>query len=92
MTALSVIIALRGLLELVLWLMIGRSVLLLLAGRYGADNAVIRMFDFLLRPVRACSTRLMPGLSVCRRDTISFMLLLLVWLGLGLAKLTVATG
>ena len=90
MTLLSVIIALRGLLELVLWLMIGRSVLVLLAGRYGTDSAVIRMFDFLLRPVRACSMKFMPGLPMCKRDTISFILLLLVWLGLGLAKLAVA--
>jgi len=90
MTMLTTIIALRGLLELVLWLMIGRSVLVLLAGRYGADNAVIRMFDFLLRPVRACAGRLMPGLTSCKRDTMSFILLLLIWLALGAAKLLVA--
>lgn len=55
MTWLSLMVALRGLLELVLWLMVGRGVLQVLAGRYSGDNAVIRMFDFLLRPVRACS-------------------------------------
>jgi len=90
-TQLSAIIAVRGLLELVLWLMIGRSVLVLLAGRYGADNAVIRMFDFLLRPVRACGARCLPGLSVCRRDAVSFLLLFVIWLGLGIAKLAVVT-
>lgn len=92
MTVSMLIVAIRGLLELVLWLMIGRSLLVLLAGRYGADNAVIRMFDFLLRPVRACSSKLLPGLSGSRRDTWSFLLLLLIWLGLGVAKLTVAAG
>ena len=60
MTWLSLMVALRGLLELVLWLMVGRGVLQVLAGRYSGDNAVIRMFDFLLRPVRACSAWLMP--------------------------------
>ena len=87
----SLIIALRSLLELVLWLMVGRSVLLLLAGRHGSDNAVIRMFDFLLRPVRACSGRLMPGLAACRRDTICFLFLLFIWLALGVAKLFLAS-
>lgn len=87
MTLMPLIVALRGLLELVLWLMVGRSLLVLLAGRYGSGNAVLRMFDFLLRPVRACAAWLMPGLSPCRRDTISFLLWLLVWLALGAAKM-----
>lgn len=90
MTLMSLIVALRGLLELVLWLMVGRNVLLLLAGRYSSDNAVIRMFDFLLRPVRACSGWLMPGLAACRRDTVSFFLLLLIWLALGFGKMFLA--
>ncbi len=87
MTWLSLMVALRGLLELVLWLMVGRGVLQVLAGRYSGDNAVIRMFDFLLRPVRACSARLMPGLAACRRNTVSFVLLLLIWLALGVGKM-----
>jgi len=45
------------------------------------------MFDFLLRPVRACSAWLMPGLAACRRDTVSFVLLLLIWLALGVGKM-----
>jgi hypothetical protein len=90
MTTLTLIIALRGLLELVLWLMIGRNVLVLLAGRYGADNPVVRMFDFLLRPVRACVVRLMPRLPNCKQDTLTFVMVLLIWLGLGAAKLLVA--
>ncbi len=88
MSELAFIVAIRGLLELVLWLLIGRTALLLLAGRYGADNAVIRMFDFLLKPVRACSDRLMPTVSGAVKDAVIFILLLLIWLGLGVAKLT----
>jgi hypothetical protein len=92
MSLLPFIVAIRGLLELVLWLLIGRTALLLLAGRYGADNAVIRMFDFLLKPVRACSDRLMPTFSAHVKDAVMFILLLLIWLGLGVAKLMVVTG
>lgn len=91
MSTLAFIVAIRGLLELVIWLIIGRTVLAVLAGRYGSDNPVIRMFDFLLKPVRACSDRLMPGFAAHLKDAVMFMLLLLIWLGLGVAKLTVVT-
>ena len=91
MSILGVVVAIRGLLELVIWLIIGRTVLAVLAGRYGSDNPVIRMFDFLLKPVRACSDRLMPGFAAHLKDAVMFMLLLLIWLGLGVAKLTVVT-
>ncbi|MFM8500693.1 MAG: hypothetical protein ACKOAC_01490 [Fluviibacter sp.] len=74
-----------------IWLIIGRTVLAVLAGRYASDNPVIRMFDFLLKPVRACSDRLMPGFAAYLKDAVMFMLLLLIWLGLGVAKLTVVT-
>ena len=91
MSTLAFIVAIRGLLELVIWLIIGRTVLAVLAGRYGSDNPVIRMFDFLLKPVRACSDRLMPGFAAHLKDAVMFMMLLLIWLGLGVAKLTVVT-
>gem|GEM_PF-1326860 len=84
------IVTSRGLLEMVLWLMVGRTVLAILAGRYGSDNAVILMFDFLLRPIRICSARLMPALSVSKRDRLSFVLLLVIWLMLGFAKVRLA--
>lgn len=92
MTVMSLMIALRGVLELALWLLIGRAVLLVLAGRYGTDNPVARMFDFFLRPVRACSVLLMPGWQLGRRDIVSFVLLLVIWFGLGVAKLMVGAG
>jgi hypothetical protein len=92
MSFLGLVIAIRGLLELVIWLMVGRMVLAVLAGRYVSDNAVIRMFDFLLKPVRACSDRLMPGFAANIKDAVMFMLLLLIWLGLGVAKLMVVNG
>jgi hypothetical protein len=92
MSLLAFIVAIRGLLELVLWLLIGRMVLAVLAGRSGSENAVIRMFDFLLKPVRASSDALMPGFSGNVKDAVMFILLLLIWLGLGVAKLMLVAG
>jgi hypothetical protein len=92
MSLLAFIVAIRGLLELVLWLLIGRTVLAVLAGRSGSENAVIRMFDFLLKPVRASSDVLMPGFSGNVKDAVMFILLLLIWLGLGVAKLMLVAG
>lgn len=90
MTLFSAIVAARGVLELVLWLFLGRFMLNILSGKYGVDNAVMRMFDFLLRPVRASAVWLMPSWPARRRDVVSFTLVLLVWLGLGMAKLALA--
>ena len=90
MTLFSAIVAARGVLELVLWLLLGRFILVILAGRYGVDNAVIRMFDFLLRPVRASATWLMPTWQPGWRDAACFTFCLLSWLGLGMAKLGLA--
>lgn len=91
MSVLGFVVAIRGLIELVLWLLIGRKVLVVLAGRYGSENAVVRMFDFLLKPVRASSNRLMPGFSGNLKDAVIFLMLLLIWLGLGVAKLGLMT-
>ena len=59
MSLINGVVALRGLLELVLWLFVGRGVRFLLAGSPGDRNGVLRIFDFLLRPVRAVADRLL---------------------------------
>lgn len=86
MTWLMVFAAARAVLELALWLLIGRGVLALLAGASGGTNGVLRLFDFLLRPVRSVGRALFPCASTCRRDTLVCLLLMLVWLGLGIGK------
>lgn len=90
MTWLVVMAALRALLEMALWLMVGRGVLALLAGSMGSTNAVLRLFDFLLRPVRTVSAGLFPRVTACRRESLMFLLLLLVWLSLGIGKFLLA--
>lgn len=86
MTLLDGVVAFRGVLELVLWLFVGRGLLALLAGSSADRNGVLMMFDFLLRPVRAGADRLLTRVPVCRRDLVSFLVLLVLWFGLGLSK------
>ena len=90
MSLINGVVALRGLLELVLWLFVGRGVLVFLAGSPGDRNGVLRMFDFLLRPVRAVADRLLARIPLCRRDLVSFLLLLILWFGLGVSKFFLA--
>lgn len=86
MTLLDVVVALRGLLEMALWLLIGRHLLALLAGASGSRNGVLRMFDFFLRPVRAVADLALARISADRRDRFSFLLLLTLWVSLGVCK------
>lgn len=82
---LFVIIALRGILELVFWLLVGRGLLRILAGAARADNVVLRSFDFLLQPPRAIVSRLFP--AIAQKELVLAALLIVLWLGLGLLKL-----
>ena len=54
---LFVLVAARAVIELVVWLMIGRVALALLAGRAGADNTILRLFDIVLNPPRGLVSR-----------------------------------
>ena len=81
-----VISALRALMELVGWLLIGRWVLAALAGRLAHDNAVLRLFDLLLRPPRRLIAGLWPTAGGGRADLVLLIILLLSWLLLGLVK------
>lgn len=83
--------ALRSLIELLLFVMLGRSILRLLAGRAAANNAVLRLFDLILAPPRSALSRLMPRSSLFLKDLILSSVLLGAWLGLALLKLRLLT-
>lgn len=85
-TVLFLLVSLRAVIELVVWVMIGRLILRLLAGRAAMDNAVLRLFDGFLRPPRALVQRLLPRVSIAWRDGLLFLLLLSLWLSLGVGK------
>ena len=80
------VVACRALIELLFWVLIGRSVLALLAGRVSSNNTVLGLFDIVLRPPRALVARLLPGAMRSVRDLVLGALLVLLWLGLALVK------
>lgn len=85
-TVLFAVVALRAVIELVVWVMMGRAVLHLLAGRASADNAVLRLFDLFLGPPRVLLGKLWPKAGFVARESLLLGLLIAIWLGLGMAK------
>lgn len=83
---LFVVVSLRAIIELVVWLMIGRAFLRLLAGRGEADNAVLRLFDLILKPPRALMRRVWPTGGFVARELLLAGLLVSLWLSLAVAK------
>lgn len=83
---LFLIVALRAVIELLAWLIVGRAALAFLAGRAGADNTILRLFDIVLQPPRALVARLCPAAGFAGREWRLFGLLLSFWLVLGLGK------
>lgn len=83
---LFVVVALRAVIELVVWVILGRAMLRLLAGRGGSDNTVLRLFDFFLAPLRALLGKLWPKAGFASRECLLLGLLISFWLGLGVAK------
>ena len=83
---LFVLVAFRAVIELIVWLIVGRAVLALLAGGARANNPILRLFDVVLDPPRALASRLTPGTSFAGREWLLFGLLLSLWLALGLGK------
>lgn len=80
------VVALRAIIELLVWLMIGRAVLRLIAGRGAPGNPIVRIFDVVLKPPQALAGRLWPAAGAVGREWWLFGLLVLLWLGLGLGK------
>lgn len=78
------LVALRGIFELIFWMLVGRLVLGFLAGPAQAGNVVLRSFDVVLGPPRKLIGRLFPG--TMPRDLLLMGVLFLFWLGLGVAK------
>lgn len=80
------VVSLRAVIELVFWVLVGRGVLALLAGRSASDNAMLRLFDAFLRPPRALLVRLFPGMVPFVRDVLLGALLASLWLALAVVK------
>lgn len=81
--------ALRGVLELVFWVLLGRIVLGVLAGEAAKENVVSRIFDRVLQPPRMVVTWGFPRLAPVARDGVTLFLLAVLWFSLGVAKMLV---
>lgn len=77
----------RSLLEMVFWLLVGRWSLALLTGESAQGNGVVRLFDFLLSPLRGMTRWLWPAAGLRDRDIRGLCLVVLVWLVCGVLKL-----
>ncbi|MBU3657333.1 MAG: hypothetical protein FGM35_04795 [Rhodocyclaceae bacterium] len=84
--ALFLVVSFRALIELVIWVLLGRAVLSLLAGRRAGDNTILVFFDVLLGPPRRLVSRLMPGLQPLMRDGLLLLVLAVAWVGLAFCK------
>jgi len=91
MTILDLLTGLRATIELVLWLMIGKSLLGFLAGTQRYSNPVFRLFVFLLRPVSWFGEFWLARVSPRFRDAITFVIFVTLWLVLGIVKLTLGS-
>ncbi len=80
------VVALRAIVELLVWLIIGRAVLRLIAGKAASGNPIVRIFDVVLNPPRVLAGHLWPATGAVGREWLLFGLLVLLWLGLGLGK------
>jgi hypothetical protein len=88
MTILDLLSGLRATIELVLWLMVGKSLLGLLAGSQRHSNPVFRLFVFLLRPVSWLGEFWLAWVAPRFRDAINFAIFASLWLVLGIVKFT----
>lgn len=79
--------AVRTLVEIAGYALLGQGLLALLAGRQRGDNLVYRLFQFVASPavraVRAVTPRLVPDGGI---PILAFFILFFLWLGLAVLK------
>lgn len=81
------VVALRGVIELVLWVMLGRMLLRMLAGASATNNSVLRLFDAFLKPPRTLVLYLLPRRSAATREGALLIILFGAWVALAFCKL-----
>jgi len=83
---LFLISALRAVIEMLGLCLFGQGVLHVLAGRRREANRIYQLFDLITRPPRRAIALAMPGATNRTIGLASFVILLLLWLGLALAR------
>jgi hypothetical protein len=79
--------ALRATVEMLGLCMLGQGILYLVAGRNRDSNRIYQLFDLITRPPRQLVARLIPGEPGAHAvSMLTFGILLLLWIGLALAR------
>ena len=84
--SLFVISALRAVVEMLGCCLIGQATLHVLAGQRRASNPTYQLFDLITTPPRRLVAFILPGATNRTIGLASFVILLLLWLGLALAR------
>jgi len=85
--SLFLISAARSIVEMLGLCLVGQGVLYLLAGQHRASNRIYQLFDLLTKAPRRIVASLLPRSSSQRViGIVSFVVLLLLWLGLALIR------
>lgn len=79
--------ALRGIVEMLGYCLLGQGFLYLLAGKKRASNPIYQLFSLITRPPRKLCARLLPvGSPDLLVSVVCFAILVLLWLGLAWAR------
>ncbi|AXS80185.1 hypothetical protein [Dechloromonas sp. HYN0024] len=79
--------ALRAIVEMLGWCLLGQGVLYVIAGRKRADNRIYQLFALITSPPRRLLAMLMPGTaSPVLIGCITFVVVLMLWLGLAFVR------
>lgn len=79
--------AARATVEMLGLCMLGQGMLYLIAGSGRSNNRIYQLFDLITRPPRQLVAKLMPGVpSAVAVGVLTFVILLLLWIGLALAR------
>jgi hypothetical protein len=90
---LQLVIILKALAEVALFAFLGQGILYLFAGAKRETNFVYTTFKMLTSPVTKVTRLITPRVILDRHVAfVAFFLLLLVWIGLTIAKISLALG
>lgn len=77
----------RATVEMLGLCMLGQGFLFLIAGRNRGNNRIYQLFELITRPPRQLVAKLIPGVpSAVTVGVLTFVILLLLWVGLALAR------
>ena len=77
----------RATVEMLGLCLLGQGALFLIAGRSRGSNRIYQLFDLITRPPRQLVAKLLPGSpSTLAVGVLTFVILLLLWIGLALTR------